>query len=542
MKSRYFYLSFILFLSLNITYQQVHVKNDSGLIVYLSEYGIKQVQKDLIPVIFNNYPIHLPSPGAFEQTIDFIGKLKLNISDLTLTFDNISENQLNIEFIEGSNLINATISDISGSLNFTYNFESGFYNNKANGTIKINGMSAEISSLLCTVNNTRNPGKLGPNIRITSLIIPKSPSLSIDFDAPGRLEMLIKFFFDLVSNSISQSIKDNITKEKVENFNRNITSFMANLELENTYQNITLDYSLNYAPTIKNKTIEISFDANITAENNYTYSGQKYNISHKYYGEAPIYGLLNQYLLDGIFDVLQNQNKLNGFVPSELVQSDYFKLNVEGISKFFTNISKFYNMSDKVDLNISSLSPPLLNFKDEKLKGQFNFTLDFLVRKNDTISSESATKVNFIIDADLGFTIKIAKLEIKIRTITFTEAKVMSSNIGDIDTEKLKSNLNLNINIILFIYSTFKYDFGIFLPRIPGISLNQTSVIPHENYLEFGIIPAPEKVELNNYFFTLDSGKKMEENLLYLIDLANDKINNNYENSSIEDINKKFLK
>lgn len=502
--------TFIALCFISLTKQQE--KNDSALVFYLSEYGLKTVQKDLIPVVFNNYPIPLPLPGAFEQKIDFIGKLKLNITELSLKFDNISEEQMTIDFIENNNTINLTINQITGNLNFTYDFESGFYNNKATGNIIIKDMSAEISTEVGTVANAKNPEKLGPNLQIRYLNIPKTPLLSISFDAPGRVEMLVKFFFDLISNSISQSIVDNLTKEKVELFNKNITAFMSELELKNSFNNITVDYSLSSAPVIKNRTLEVAFDALLAAEapSNYTYNGTKYAVPHVFYGQAPIYGFLNQYLIDGLFDILQHQNELNAFVPAELVQTALFSLDVKGISKFIPQIADNYNGTDKVDLNVSSLVTPQISFKDQKLKAAFNFAVDFEVRNSQKENkTESAVALNFSLIADLGFSVQNAKLQIKIKSVEFTDVKVISSNIGEVDTEKIKSNVNLNVNIILLIYSTFNYDLGIFLPKIAGISLNQTTVLPHEGYLEFGIIPQPDR-KANQLVFLDEQGMKGE--------------------------------
>lgn len=493
-----FYLTtLIAFCFISLTNQQQE-KNDSVLVFYLSEYGLKTVEKSLIPAIFNNNPIPLPLPGAFEQKIDFIGKLKLNITELNLKFDNISEEQMNIEFQENNSTINLTIKQVTGNLNFTYDFQSGFYNNKATGNIKISNMSVEISSEICTVANKKNTEKLGPNVQIRNLLVPQAPLLAISFDAPGRVEMLVKLFFNLISNSISQSIVDNLTKEKVENFNKNVSEYMSNLELTNTFDNITVDYSLNSAPVIKNKTLEIAFGAvmgDVTPEANYTYNGTKYVVPHAFYGEAPIYGFLNQYLIDGLFEILQKQNKLKIFVPAELVQTALFSLDVNGISKFIPQISQKYNATDKVDLNVSSLAAPQIGFKDQKLKAAFNFAIDFQVRNpsQSETKTESAAALNFKLNADLGFSVQNAKLQIKVKSVEFTDVQVISSNIGEINTEKIKSNLNLNINIVLLIYSTFNYDLGIFLPKIAGISLNQTTVLPHDGYLEFGIIPGPEK-------------------------------------------------
>lgn len=478
-------------------------KNDSSLILYLSEYGLKSVQKTILAEIFNNYPIPLPSPGSFEKNIDFIGNIKLNITNLSLKFDKIVDDQIEIFFIENNNTINLTLKDISGSLNFTYDFQSGFYNNKATGVIIISGMGVEISTFISKINNSKYPDKLNPNLQINVLKVPTSPSLKINFDAPGRVEMLVKFFFDLISNSISESIVNNLSIEKVNNLNKNISNFMANLELRNTYQNITVDYSLNYDPMIKNKTLEIPFDTVLFSGDNlsnYTYKGKKYEMPHNFYSKAPFFGLLNQYLLDGLFDISQELGKLEAFIPAESVQTDLFKLDVSGISKFLPNITKNYNSTDKVDLNVSSSATPILNFTDQKIKAEFNFKIDFMVRKSNNFIKEinnnqydSAALIEFKLIADLGFSIQNAILQIKIKSIEFTDAKVLRSQIGQIDTEKLKSDLNLNINIILLIYSNFKYDLGIFLPKLPGISLNQTTVIPHEGYLEFGIIPQPDK-------------------------------------------------
>lgn len=540
MKFIYIYLTSLLALCyISLTKQQE--KDESSLVIYLSEFGIKSVQKNLIPAIFNNYPIPLPLPGAFEQKIDFIGKLKLNITELNLKFNNISDDQINIDFIDNKNTINITIKEITGNLNFNYDFQSGFYSNKSTGNIDISDMGVEISTEISTVTNLKNPEKLGPNLQIKYLKVPKTPLLSISFDAPGRVEMLAKFFFDLMSNSISQSIISNLSDDKVKNLNNNITNYMANLELKNTYDNITVDYSLNTQPIIKNKTLEVAFDSLISSEgiSNYTYNGTKYAVPHLFNGEAPIYGFLNQYLLDGFFDIMQNQGKLKGFVPAELVQSPLFRLDVSGVSKFLPNITSNYNASDKVDLSMASLVTPLISFKDKKLKAELNFTVDFLVRNSKNQNkSESAALMNFKVIADLGFTVQNAKLTIKIKSVEFTDVKAISSNIGVIDTEKMQSSLNMNVNIILIIYSTFNYDLGIFLPNIAGISFNQTTVIPHEGYLEFGIIPTP-KNKLNQFAFLIDENDDIKSDEAALVEFAKDTFNLFKE--EIEKSQNKFL-
>jgi len=517
-------------------------KNDSSLVLYLSEYGLKSIQKSILPEIFNNYPIPLPSPGVFEKNIDFIGNLKLNITNLSLKFDKIGDDQIDLIFIENNNTINLTLKDITGSLNFTYDFQSGFYNNKATGVIVISGMGVEISTIISTINNSKYPDKLNPNFQINLLKVPISPLLKINFDAPGRVEMLVKFFFDLISNSISESIVNNLSIEKVDNLNKNISNFMANLELRNTYQNITVDYSLNYDPIIKNKTLEFPFDTVLFAGdnlNNYTYKGKKYDLPHNFYGNAPLFGLFNQYLLDGFFDISQELGKLKAFIFAETIQTDLFKLDVNGVSKFLPNITKNYNSTDKVDLNISSSATPILNFKNQKINAEFNFVIDFLVRKSNNFTNEinhnqneSAALIEFKLNADLGFNIQNAILQIKIKSVEFTDAKVLRSLIGKIEIEKFKSDLNLNINIILLIYSNFNYDLGIFLPRLPGISLNQTTVIPHEGYLEFGIIPQPnKKLKLK---FLEDQGLEIKNNkkinLEDIFEQIKDEYLNNFKN------------
>ena len=547
MKYLSLYLTALIALCFTSLTIQLQEKNDSALVIYLSEYGLKTIEKNIIPAIFNNNPIPLPLPGAFEQNIDFIGKLKLNITELNLKFDNISDEQMNIEFIENNSTINLTVKEITGNLNFTYDFQSGFYNNKATGNIKISDMGVEISTEIGTVANLKNPEKLGPNLQIKYLKVPKTPLLSISFEAPGRVEMLLKFFFDLVSNSISQSIMDNLTNEKVQLFNKNISNFMANLELKNTYENITVDYSLNSAPVIKNKTLEIAFDALMSSDSaaNYTYNGTKYPVPHKFYGEAPIYGFLNQYLLDGFFEIMQREDKLKGFVPAELVQSPLFSLDVTGISKFIPQMSQKYTGTDKVDLNISSLAAPQISFKDQKLKAAFDFFVDFEVRNSQKEGkTESAAALNFKINADLGFTVQNAKLQIKVKSVEFTDVKVVSSNVGEINTEKMKSDLNLNINIILLVYSTFNYDLGIFLPKIAGISFNQTTIVPHEGYLEFGIIPEPEK-KLKQLAFLVEKGKENKNGKEKLLDFAKETFNilkEEFERSGVgKDDKSKFL-
>jgi hypothetical protein len=546
MKFLYLYLTTLLALFITSIKAQQE-KNDSALVFYLSEYGLKTVQKNLIPAIFNNYPIPLPIPGAFEQKLDFIGKVKLNITELNLKFNNISDEQITIDFIDNNNTINITIKQITGNLNFTYDFQSGFYNNKATGNIIISDMSAEISTEVSTIINAKNPEKLGPNLQIKYLKVPKTPVLSISFDAPGRVEMLAKFFFDLISNSVSQTIVDNLSSEKVENLNKNITNFMANLELKNSFNNITVDYSLNSAPIIKNRTLEVAFVSVISADavSNYTYNGTKYAVPHMFYGEAPVYGFFNQYLIDGFFDVMQFEGKLKGFVPSELVQTALFSLDVKGVSKFLPTLSNKYNASDKVDLNISSLTTPQISFKDQKLKAAFNFAVDILVRnsQNENIT-EIAASLNFKLIADLGFSLQNAKLKIKVKSIEFTDVQVISSNIGEIDTEKMKSNLNLNVNIILLIYSTFNYDLGIFLPKIAGISLNQTTIVTHDGYLEFGIIPQPEK-KLGHLAFLVEDVKEEKSEKAAFFDFAKETFNmlkEELEKSGNKEINgNKFL-
>lgn len=502
------YFTLFLLLSIKETLQQ---KNDSSLVLYLNEIGIKSLEKNILPSIFNSTAIPIPAPGAFETDVDFIGKLKLNITKLSLKFQEIDDDQLNLNFNE-PNALSLKINNISGSLNFTYVFNSGFYNSENTGSIIFTSLGVDVLSNITTVINKNNAGKLGPNLQIESLNVQDDPKLFINFNSEGRLEALIKFFFDLISTSISETIIQKVKSTNLTDINTQISNYASNLQLKGSSSNITVDYSLNSAPVINNKILELAFDTNLTSDkDNFTYVGEKYTVPHLFDKDAPVYGIFNQYLLDGIFTLMQRDGKLNGYVLAETVQSDYFNLDVNGVSAFFSSITKYYKSSDKVDLDINCTAPPKIEFKNKKLKGNFNLTIDFLVRQSEKKEEKvSAVKADFLIIADLDFTIENADLKVKIKSLQVDKMEILSSTIGDLDAKKIISSINFKINVILFAKSSFDIDLSIYLPKIAGISFNQTSIVPHDGYLEFGVIPNEKKLLKKDSIFDKVIGKISE--------------------------------
>lgn len=471
-------------------------KNDSSLVIYLNEQGIKSIQKTILPTIFNSTSIPIPCPAPFETNIDFIGHLKLEIKKLSLKFNEIDDDQLGLEFNE-PNSIKLQVQNISGNLNFSYHFTSGFYDSENYGNISFSNLGVNLLSNFTEIKNENQPEKMGPNLIIDSLNIQDNPLLEINFNSSGRMEALIKFFFDLISNSISQEIKQKIKDTNLTQINSQISEYASKLKLEGTTNNVTINYGLNSEPRISKKKLEIALDANLSNNlDNYTYTGNKYNVPHLFEGHdnAPVYGIFNQYLLDGAFTLMEKQGKLNTYIVAETVQSDYFSLDVSGISAFFSSITKYYKSSDKVDLDVKSIAPPSIEFKDKKLLGNFNVTINFLVRQSEKNGTKiSALEANFLFKADLDFTIENADLKVKIKSLKIDKMIVINSTIGEVDADKVIRSINTKINIILFAKSSFDIDLSIYLPKIAGLSFNHTSIIPHEGYLEFEVIADEKK-------------------------------------------------
>ena len=69
-------------------------------------------------------------------------------------------------------------------------------------------------------------------------------------------------------------------------------------------------------------------DANLTATN-YTYTGKKYEIPHLFYNDSAFTLVLNEYFIDGYFDILQKYNQLSGYVEGKNLQNPAFPFNVK---------------------------------------------------------------------------------------------------------------------------------------------------------------------------------------------------------------------
>lgn len=443
------------------------------------------VQKYLQGKVFDLEEVH------FRQKIDFIGTIELNITNSSFRFVDITDNTLDVVLVE-PNQIKAIITEAKAKIPFDYTFRSNFYSNGGNGTIDITNVTFEIDNNLLTIQSEVEPQKKAPAIGIEKFLI-SSADFDFVFSKEGALEKLLKYIALNLKNAVLEVVHKKFENDWKPQVNKEILNFMSHQNLSFPLGNtsMTVSYSMNEDPKIKDNGLQLSLELEII-DKEVKYPGKTYDIPEISNTKTAIEIFVSQYILDNYFYILYKKGQIAFELKGDSVPVMSLTVNImkgiwKGLDKVYTNTSAI------CDLGFVARDGPKANFKENLTAVFLPLNMDLLVRndsKNESIK-DLAVGGEVDVNVNLTFGLKGGNLTADITGVTMENYKITSSKIGEVDTEGVTKAANAMVSLLLstlnqMIHSAMA---NITLPTIGDIHLDNSKLLTHERYIEFGVDP-----------------------------------------------------
>lgn len=519
------------FINLNLC-SDINDTDSPSIRLSLSQAGVDSLEMEFFPVFLTGKTIKLDDI-ILKQHLDFLGTIRLNITNCEFLLDGFKGDNVKILFNEPNSVL-IYFKNLTGNINFNYSFQSGFYDNTSPGFVNVSNISIEILTDLLSQPNFYEEKKLSPKINITNF---QSDIGGVDvyFNNLGNLEKIIKYLIDNVQEAFIKLIKEKLSLSSGD-INKLINEKLAKLKLEADIlkTNLTLGYTLSSDPQVFNKNLEFSINSTIVDKNiNETYMGQKYPIPHAQTNSSELLtAYINQNVVESGIFILYKENKTNYFINSQNISA----LTTLTLGFVIPELYEHYKDTKRVDINLSAEKMPQISFQENSTSIEFDYLTDFIVHLNDTLNPpqvETAFTADLKININFTILMNEGLLKAHINQIKINEFNVTNSNIGPIDDKNLPDKLNGFINEFLQVISNKIDDVlsKLKIPEFRGVNFNQTEIMIHPGYLQFSTTPHLDKNH-NNTLNLLSI-----EELKFLIERVSDFKDYNGKNKNLRQFN-----
>lgn len=472
---------------------------EPGFVILMTEEGLATIQKHFIPDALAKLVTPLPDINI-NKRLDFIGTLKLNMTDLNLVFKDVKPEQIEIKFINET-FYNISINDLLGDIKFNYVFKSGFYNQNSDGVIHLSNLHINLTNALTEVRNTQDPSKYGPGMLVEASEI-KNITVQVDFNDKkfGRLEMLAEYLIANIQDSFTQIIRKMTQGDGLKNLNAMISQKLAAMPLNNKLENSSffIDYSMINTPQIKDKYLKFAFNASIYSPNNtkfvtpFPVTDPELSTTH------PITGYLNKNVVDELINMILATKNLNFLVVNEKIPSSTIKFTTYGIDSIIPGFKEAYGGDSSpehlIDLHLYAKNQSTLTMVEGNLTLTVPSEIHFIVRVTEQ-NSEDALWFAVNVKADVSLYVEAGHIKGKINSVTFSDWKQPEkSKVGDHEDDFFEDfNYIIQGAVVPMLIKQVNEGTlakeGINIPTFQGISFNKTEGKIHENYVSFNMDP-----------------------------------------------------
>lgn len=469
-----------------------------GLRVAVSNDALTKVQEHYLPSIISKLKEIPIQDIHFAEHIDFVGNVSLDLTEMKLSIEDISPEQLTVTFNSEEKLILINLKSTSAKIQFHYALKSGFYNKDSNGTIKISNLGLEIPTTTYMLENRLNPKKFGPGLKIKDIVL-SDFDIDIEFQDLGGLEKIIKFFIGNLSGVIKQIVEAVYKTQIIEGVNSAIEMGLGSIGLVQPIPgtDLTVDYSITEEPQLLMDSLEMSFTAQIWVSGRRSNStGSELPHTDAKTG-ATVY--LNHNLLDDLLYGLYKEELLNATIYYETLMDPKTKtsrLNTTTFNTYLIQMKKYYKDELPCDLKCGANSIPVIGITEGEVKTGLEMDCTLIVRVNSTYN-ESAFSGIFGLSGDADFKVEKGVLLGKLKDLSLDKAQIYQTNIGEIPTATLKFIFNLLEPVIISQINSAYLKEGIKLPTIGDISLEGTNAEMHKGYAKAHVDPVFTKTEIS---------------------------------------------
>ena len=445
-------------------------------------------------------------PIVVSENIEYLGDLELTLNNTIIKISNTTDAELYLSFAEEKN-INFILNILNGEIFFDYNFKTGIISGEGNGKVLIKNVSLSLNNTIIQIPNEYEPEKKGPGLRIDGASF-NNLDMEFLFTKNGTLEKLLKYFNKNLK-TIALKIAENEVNKKsaLERINSDLYKLFKkiklNIPINNLLQiedNVNISFSMNEEPIIKDNILEISFEAELKGDlykyeenNNITLPHLINNFD--FLAEKTINGVLSQFIINNVLDLLYFFGKFNFIITNDTLSME--EINVGTISIFINELTRKYASNQKIKIYANAINNPIiiiheknkLNLKlFENLKFfVFNET-DYLYEDIGTIPIDADSELNI----EANFYFNDTNIQLTLTSVSMIKFEVKDSLVGEIDSEKVKTNFNSIIPLFIGIINN---NIDKIIQEFPkpihfeDINFNKLVIQSFEDYLKFDLSP-----------------------------------------------------
>jgi hypothetical protein len=470
----------------------------------LSQQGARlSANYELINILKNQFlaPVidFLKNETIPDQQFDIdivIGTIYTKIQNIVFKNETISPNNFEITLNE-PNIIMVSMTNVTG-LGY-FDLDLNFWKfiretDKVDLTINQLNLVANIS--LQTVESKVDVGKLLPTIKIENINL----DLTFDFDIEGSFfAKLADTFKSTVKNMIKSQIQNQLKTSIAEDAKKYIDNLISN---QTVYYKIpdydfVFDYSLIDAPKVEKGSLVVYSTAEFVKLNQSNLNLNKL-MAKSPHQESFINPLDDQLTLslssaciNKSLNSLYDPQLFKFEIKSENVPANSpVQLNTTSLDVFINNLSKTYGKDKKIILDCDIMKAPSILVND-KVSISLSGECDLKVEVNETFY-ESA--INFSFDTNLIGNVFLQPegiLSATIETLDVSNSILLKSNVPGAEIQYFEQFLDFVTYLGAPIISKKLSNINIlpFLPKIEGVSINDSSLDVSNYYINFGVNP-----------------------------------------------------
>jgi len=259
----------------------------------------------------------------------------------------------------------------------------------------------------------------------------------------------------------------------------------------NKNPDIFVDFSLINEPSIINKMLELSFNSTVYSSTKVTPIYRNITIPHTCISSKKIQIYISENVINSILYALKDINFFSVSITTESTEK-FFKLDTSTLGIIISNLTETYGPDKKVNIDCSASDYPNSELTNDKFATNLSEKCSLIVRLDDGTNS-TALKFYSNTNSSIKLNISDGKIIPEITSVSIKEIMILYTNIGDIDTNKLKNGLNFLIATFLPSINDYLRK-GYQLPMIQGISLSDSSISLREGYLLIESNPIFQKI------------------------------------------------
>ena len=439
-----------------------------------------------------------------SENIEYLGDLELTLNNTIIKITNSTEAELYLSFAEEKN-INFILNILNGEIYFDYNFKTVLLSAEGNGMALIKNLSLSLNNTIIQVPNEHEPEKKGPGLRIDGVSF-NNIDMNLLFNKNGTFEKLLKYFnknlkmivLKIAENELNKkTVLERINRDLYNLFKRMILNIPINYLLK-IEDNVNISFSMNEEPIIKNNFLELSLEAELIGDNYKYEENNNITLPHllnnsDFLTEKTINGILSQFIINNVLDLLFYFGKFNFIITNDTLSIK--EINVGSISAFINEITNGYASDQKVKIYANAIDNPLIIIHDKnKLNLKLFENLKFFIfNKTEYIYEDIGTipiEADSELEIEANFYFNDTNIQLTLTSISMKRFEVRKTLVGEIDSEKVKTNFN---SFIPFMIGNINNNINKIIQEIlkpihfEDIIFKELVIQSFENYLKFDL-------------------------------------------------------